>query len=183
MGKDTENSRPQHVRIISQMPIQQVNQAIGYDPVQWEKKVNAVRYYPEQVSVDPHLSRRINQENYIRSSTYLNGTNGNYYIWDNLVELANLPTSGDPTKVQQQYVQVPITNADKMKTALAIRNGKYVKPTANGKLVVTDVDNKPVVESISTTAWNSAVNQARSGNTFFQWIVNALVGKAQGKNQ
>jgi hypothetical protein len=167
----------QHTRVVAQHPLTQQSQPIGYDRDEWMHKVNALTYYnygnPQGNTIDPQLSNRIHPEKWNRSMSNVWALSGNVFAWSPVTELANIPTSGHPENVSQQYVQVPASGVLYSTVASTIRKSPTNTPIAYGQPQQT-ASNPPAVYQVPKADLASIKEQAGVGNNFFQWIVTVL---------
>src|SRR5690242_5433874 len=105
-----EDSRLAHVRVVSQRSPAFTHLPIGYNKAEWMRTVNALTYWnywiSEGNSIQPQLSNRVHPELWNRSLSNVGAVSGNSLIWDPVPELANLPVSGHPQAVNQQWIMV-----------------------------------------------------------------------------
>ena len=186
MANEQEDRRPNAIRIVRQRPPTQDFKVWGYNKEQYMHRVNALTYWnygglnSPYNSVDPQLSRRVNPGLWNRSVSNVGAVTGNTFIWDDIPELANLPTSGHPELVNQQYIMVPALQIAHQKNPshkrLAINNAN--KPTAYGVPQQTS-KNPNTVMQVPRSQIQSAVMQAQSGSNFFKWLRSQLFGGGQ----
>lgn len=179
---DTEDSRPQHVRIVSQRPPTQDMQPIGYDRDNWMHTVNALTYWnygvPEGNTIQPQLSNLIHPELWNRSMSVVGAVSGNMLIWDPTPELANLPVNGRPDVVNQQWILVKANGGTYSKIAQAARQFGLNTPMAYGQPIQTAKPTTDVYQ-IPRSQLASAIGQAQGGSNWFTWLKNQLFGTAQ----
>lgn len=176
----TEDTRLQHVRIVSQRCLGYDQTVYGYDEQNRLNTIKALTYYPELQNsingINPEiLPGRISPYLYNRSLSNLFATNNNVMIWDNLPELENLPVANNPSSMQQQYVSVPVRATTYQQLANIIRNTPNNTPGSNGTSTFT---NKALnlVYQVPTAQIASIQSQAQSGNNFFSWLWGVMKG-------
>lgn len=177
-----EDSRPQHVRIVSQRPPAFTALPIGYDRDNWMHTVNALTYWnygiPEGNSIQPQLSNLIDPLKWNRSMSVVGAVSGNSLIWDPTPELANLPVNGRPDVVNQQWILVRSNQGTYMKIAQAARQFGINTPMAYGRPLETSKPTSPVYQ-IDRSQLASAIGQAQGGSNFFTWLKNQLFGESK----
>jgi hypothetical protein len=150
---------------------------------QWLAKLQALVYHHDESkgnSIDPQLSNLVHAQNWNRSMSVMTGTASNFYDWDRVVELENVPVSGQPEKVSQQYVLVQVNQNTYTQFAQAVRQVALTMPTAYGVPQSTTTQTGAPVYQVPRAQAASVEAQATSGTTFFQWIKNQLVGQQNG---
>lgn len=174
-----EDSRARHVRIISQRPITQDMQPIGYDREEYMHKVNALTYWnygvPEGNTIQPQLSNLIHPLLWNRSMSNVGAVSGNSLIWDPVPELANLPVNGHPEVVNQQWIKVKVAPQTYTGVATAARVFGLAVPGAYGQAIQTAKPTTPVY-SIDRSQIASAIGQSQGGSNWFTWVKNQLFG-------
>lgn len=177
-----EDSRPQHVRIVAQRPPTFTGLPIGYDRDNWMHTVNALTYWnywvPEGNSIQPQLSNLVHPELWNRSMSNVGAVSGNSLIWDPTPELANLPVSGHPEVVNQQWIMVKSNQATYQGIKTAARQFGLTYPGAYGMLSETAKPNSSVYQ-IPRSQLASAIGQAQGGSGFFSWVKRQLFGEKQ----
>lgn len=177
-----EDSRPQHVRIVAQRSPAFTALPIGYDRENWMHTVNALTYWnywvPEGNSIQPQLSNLINPLLWNRSMSAVGAVSGNSLIWDPVPELANLPVSGHPEVVNQQWILVRSNQGTYQGISRAARQFGLQTPLAYGQPIQTSKPQTAVYQ-ISRAQLASAIGQAQGGSNFFTWLKNQLFGEKQ----
>lgn len=179
---DTEATRAQHVRMLSQRPPAFTGLPIGYDRENWMHTVNALTYWnywvPEGNSIQPQLSNLIDPVKWNRSMSVVGAVSGNSLIWDPVPELANLPVSGHPEVVNQQWILVRSNQGTYQGISRAARQFGLQTPLAYGQPIQTS---KPTtnVYQISRAQLASAIGQSQGGSNFFTWLKAQLFGEKQ----
>lgn len=184
MANEQEASRPNAVRVIRQRPPVQDSQPIGYNRERYMHHVNALTYWnygglnSPYNTVDPQLSHLVHPELWNRSMSNVGAVTGNIFVWDDIPELANLPTSGHPELVNQQYIMVPSLRIVHQKKPSSKRMVGNNIPTAYGVPQQTAKNPNPVMQ-VPRNQIQSAIAQAQSGSNFFKWLKSQLFGGNQ----
>lgn len=188
-----ERNRSAYVRVVGGDIPNRNSYIIGYNRPKWLHKFYALWHSnydnvnkPYNASLDsisrayPKTTAPMGSASWVDSINQVHIPR-NMFQWHPVPELANIPISGgSPDQVSQQYIMVQ-PSEQLVANLLTVRRmvPRTQTPTAYGQPLVTISDTGIVIsQRLRDTPglYQNVVNQARSGNNFFTWLVQAING-------
>lgn len=176
-SKSMETNQIHDVQIVRTAPPTQEFMPLGYNREAIIDRVARANFWNFGVSLNPaHVEEYsptgyINAEQYARSVTEMYGVNSNHFIWDQLPELENLPVSGHPQEVQQQYVMYNVEPSWLASAQKSLHIHAQSTPTAYNAITNTSKSQTVVYQTPVT-----AIQEMISGSSAFKALKTWLVG-------